>query len=243
MSLNQINEDFNDVFETFFPKMNPVKGRFLGYVNRFVRKALSWRRNFFKGKIFISERIVEYPVILRWLRSQGKVLDIGCVSSRLPMQLASMGYEVYGIDVRDYPLHHPNFHFQKTDLFLWKPDKKFDAIILLSALEHFGLGAYGDMKEEDADKKAIQLITQWLNPHGQLLVSVPFGKYGITKKHRVYDLSRLQNTFSNFEWVKEAYFIRNNDHWSPCAKEALKNMESPSLPPNGVAILDLKLKG
>jgi hypothetical protein len=48
-------------------------------------------------------------------------------------------------------------------------------IVLVSAIEHFGLGEYGDSVMPDAGRHAVRTIAPWLKDGGQLLGSVPFG--------------------------------------------------------------------
>lgn len=243
MSLNQVNQEFNDAFETYFPKQNPLVRLAYGVLTVGLSGGLKLRRRLFGGRVLVNERIVEYPQILRWLRPQGTALDIGCVSSRLPIQLASLGYTVHGVDVRPYPFHHPNFTFHRADLFTWTPPQRYDILLLISAIEHFGIGGYGDLQLEDADFQALERITPWLAPGGQLLVSLPFGQAAVTDKHRIYDQARLTRLFADFIWVEEAYFQRIDGAWRPSTAAALAEVASPGLPTNGVAILHLQPKG
>lgn len=240
MSLNQVNPEFNDAFETYFPKMNPLARLFYGALTIGLAGGLKLRRYLFGGRVLANERVVEYPQILRWLRPQGSILDIGCVSSRLPMQLASLGYTVHGLDVRPYPFRHPNFTFYRADLFTWAPPQPYDIILLVSTIEHFGIGGYGDLQLEDADFQALARITPWLAPGGQLLVSLPFGQAAVTDKHRIYDQARLARLFAGFTWMEEAYFQRIDDTWRPTTAAALALVSSPALPTNGVAVLHLQ---
>lgn len=242
MSLNQINVQLNDAFETYFPPQTSAVRLLHGAGTVGLTWALTLRTKLFGGKLLVNERIVEYPQILRWLPPQGAVLDIGCVSSRLPIQLASLGYTVHGLDVRPYGFSHPNFTFHQTDLFSWTPPQLFDTILLVSVIEHFGIGGYGDTKVEEADFAALNKITQWLAPGGHLLVSLPYGKAGITTKHRIYDQARLARLFQPFEWVAQAYFQRINNAWQPSTPTALEAVASPDLPPNGVAVLHFRAK-
>jgi SAM-dependent methyltransferase len=174
------------------------------------------------------------------LKPSGTVLDIGCMTSRLPIQLASLGYEVYGIDIRMYPFSHPNFHFQKGDVLSWTPERKFDIILLISTVEHFGLGAYGDPVMADADKVAVDRISGWLEKDGQFIVSVPFGRPAVTSKQRVYDMERLKHVFCDFEWVDQKFFKRIEGSYFPCDADDLRDADSAVLPSDGVVVLDLR---
>jgi SAM-dependent methyltransferase len=240
MSLNQTSEHLNDAFEEYFPALGPFRGPAYNILTRLLLAALRLRTRLFGGRVVVNERIVEYPQILRWVNPRGVVLDIGCVSSRLPIQLASLGYEVHGVDPRPYPFQHANFHFHQADIFDWSPDRLFDIIILVSTLDHFGLGVYGDRVLPDADKKAVKIISEWLSENGQLLVTVPFGKACVTERHRVFDMDRLRYLFSSFEWVNEKYCRRAGNSWLPCPAEDLRDVPSPGMPPNGVALLNLR---
>lgn len=235
-----MNEQLNDAFETYFPKFNPLRKFAYRITTLSLLVGLRLRTRIFGGHLLVNERIVEYPQIFQWIKPEGIVLDIGPVSSRLPIQLASLGYEVHGVDARPYPFRHPNFHFHNVDIFKWSPEQIFDIILLVSALEHFGLGDYGDLVLPEADKQAVDRISNWLSKGGQLLVTVPFGKAEVTWKHRIYNLERLMYLFTNFKWVDQKYFQRIEGSWLQSSAERLKNIASPALPPNGVALLNLK---
>jgi 2-polyprenyl-3-methyl-5-hydroxy-6-metoxy-1,4-benzoquinol methylase len=238
VSINQINEQLNDSFETYYPSLSAT-ARF-GYrvTGRLAMRLFRMRRTLFGGRLLANERMVEYPMMFRWMKERGSVLDIGCVSSRLPIQLASMGYRVDGLDTRRYPFTHPNFEFHQSDIFEWKPQEKYDIITLVSVIEHFGLGGYGDIVLPDADRHAIETITAWLKDDGQLLVSLPFGIAGVTPKHRIYDMERLKHVFGALRWNRQAYFVRRDDHWRPATPEEASQTASPSLPVNAAAVLD-----
>jgi SAM-dependent methyltransferase len=56
------------------------------------------------------------------------------------------------------------------DLF---PPESFDRIVLLGALEHFGLGFYGDPVDDEGDIKTLQHVERWLRPGGFVYFDVP----------------------------------------------------------------------
>jgi 2-polyprenyl-3-methyl-5-hydroxy-6-metoxy-1,4-benzoquinol methylase len=238
--INQINEDLNSPFELHFPAMATIQKWTFKRLTNLIIWGLSNRTKLFNATTVVTERIIEYPIVFSWLPEKGRILDIGCVSSALPIQLASMGFEVHGLDVRPYQYTHQKFTFHLADLFSWTTDMLFDTVYLISTLEHFGLGGYGDTKATDADHQVIQRIIHFLKPGGQLIVSVPFGKRGQTSKHRIYDMAQLKALFPNFSWVRQAYFRRTELDWFPASADELADVVSPPGVVNGVAIVDLR---
>ena len=62
----------------------------------------------------MNERIVEVPFVFRSLSSLpngAKILELGCAQSYLAINMASIGYKVWAVDLVDYDLTHPNFRF------------------------------------------------------------------------------------------------------------------------------------
>ena len=154
-----------------------------------------------------SERLIEQPYIFRYIRYSippASVLDIGCWESIISIQLAALGYDVTGIDIQDYGYQHPNFNFIHDDFN--KHDfgnKKYDIIIDISAIEHFGLLAYTNTeRDDDADKKAIEKVKHLLKPKGQFLFTAPFGVHGEVKNfERIYDLKDINSMFKGFSKI------------------------------------------
>lgn len=241
MGMDQANPDFNDAIEAYFPAplVPGALGRVLAWLDRARIAALGGRR-------LVNERIVEYPLVLRWIRDGGRVLDVGCVSSRLPLQLAALGYEVDGVDLRAYPLAHPRFTFHQCDLLgaaLPFGDETFDVVTAVSSVEHFGLGGYGaDAKRSTADVEAVRVLRRLLKPSGQLLLSVPYGRREVTAKHRVYDAASLRALLEGFAVTRAAYF-RRSDGWHRVDPAELAGIESPGLPVCGVAVVDAEKQG
>jgi SAM-dependent methyltransferase len=240
MGMNQTNPDFNDSLEKYFRRrlLPSAAGRAIELLER-ARVAL------FGGHRMMNERIIEYPMIFRLIRAGGCVLDVGCVSSRLPLHLASLGYEVHGADLRPYPMSHPAFTFHQVDLLADSipfAAESFDVVTAVSCIEHFGLGSYGDLEEPEGDRRFLGVLRSLLKPGGQLLLTCPFGKAGLTPKQRIYDAASLTRLVEEFTVREEHYFRRVEGWWVPSAKASLADVESPSLPVNGVAVLDC-LKG
>jgi SAM-dependent methyltransferase len=198
----------------------------------------------FGYETLVEERIIEYPMVFIALSKlkNAKVLDAGCYTSRLPLQLASLGYKTWTIDLKKYPFSHPNLNVKQENVTKTSfPDSFFDAVISISVIEHVGLGAYGEQKIPNGDKKAIAELTRILKPGGLMIISAPFGKRFTGRDYRVYDRESLNFLFTDLEKVEERYFLRrSNSCWIPSSIESCEQTSSEKLPVNAVAFLVLR---
>ena len=83
------------------------------------------------------------------------------------------------LDIRELPdTGHPRIRFVRADLM--NEDKALenmaDSISCLHAIEHFGLGRYGDPLNPDGHKLGFNNILRMLKPGGTLYISFPIGK-------------------------------------------------------------------
>jgi SAM-dependent methyltransferase len=73
-----------------------------------------------------------------------RVLDVGCGKGELAHDLVQRAHaEVVGIDVNTAYLafarerfRHPNLRFVEADALTWRPDGRFDVVVLSNVLEH-----------------------------------------------------------------------------------------------------------
>ena len=124
-----------------------------------------------------------------------RVLEVGCQEANW-LALASEAWPdcmFTGIDTRED--HRPGgtrLRLNAIDPNIFPPES-FDAVVSLSAIEHVGLGHYGDPVDPDGDSKAVANIWRWLKPGGWFYFDVPYDptKYYLLGKHqteaRVYD--------------------------------------------------------
>lgn len=146
-----------------------------------------------------------------------RLLDVGCNEESLDacVVLARLGYDVTGIDLRPptkpLPSEVPNFRHLQGDFCELPPGllaswiNSFDAVISISALEHFGLCSTPHERhlQHYADVIAAKLIWYLLKEGGHFYVNTGFGaQYLEDIPHwRVYDDRafgrRIMQGFSN----------------------------------------------
>jgi len=200
-----------------------------------------------KGKLVISEQIIENPLVFRSLLERDKnILDFGAFESILPLQLSALGYKVTVLDQRKYPFTHPNLTVLGNDIFSdsLKINKKFDLIISISTIEHMGFGRYGDGIVEDADKRAASILWNLVENNGRLIVSVPAGKPTIQRGYRVYNKKRIYEVFPNVDNIQWFTKKGREECWEETNENVIENLvySTPygQLPIEGVAFVTCK---
>lgn len=175
---------------------------------------------FFKCRV--NERTVEYLWILRNLdKNKKKVLDIGCSGSFLSYELIARGYDTYGVDIGEYNERPLEMKFYLSDIrSLPFENDFFDQIILVSTLEHIGIGAFSDPQYENGDLIALKEIKRVLTPTGKVFITVPYAEKSSITWHRFYDNQRLQKfTENGLVILKEEYFRCIKNRWTKYTKE------------------------
>ncbi|MEW6673839.1 MAG: class I SAM-dependent methyltransferase [Thermodesulfobacteriota bacterium] len=185
------------------------------------RFPVSVRRRIAEKRMHANERIVEHPWVMMQLGlERGKVLDVGCCWSTLPIELAGLGFQVWGIDASPYFLTHPNFRFVREDICENSfSDNFFDRVLAISTIEHIGLGHYGETRGSDRDKVAMKEIYRILKPSGKALVSVPFGEKITTSSFRIYDSASLKMLVSPFHVESGRFYADKGMFWDEVSEE------------------------
>lgn len=143
-----------------------------------------------------------------------KHLDIGSRIDGFVAHVASFR-EIELIDIRDIKSKVKNIIFRKADLMELPPDlvDYCDSVSSLHAIEHFGLGRYGDPIDYLGHLKAIKNITSILKNKGRFYFSVPIGPQRIEfNAHRVFSVEYLINILSQkFDIYSFSYVDDNGD--------------------------------
>lgn len=94
------------------------------------------------------------------------------------------------IDIRPLPdVGHDRIRFRQGDLTKWDNSlaEVCDSLSCLHALEHIGLGRYGDRIDPNGHRVAFANLCRMLQPGGRLYVSFPIGKRAVYfNAHRVF---------------------------------------------------------
>lgn len=162
----------------------------------------------------VNERIAEVPFVYRALADvprSARVLDVGCRESTVALSLATLGYEVTGVDLRPYPLSHPNLTVHVGEIAGISGDEIYDVVISLSTVEHIGVGSYDGAVDSDGDLRAMERIRQLCRIGGRLVFSAPYGAFRITELERIYDASRLDLLLKGWRVDRCEYLSRLDD--------------------------------
>jgi SAM-dependent methyltransferase len=210
-----------------------VRKFFVRFCSRFGRQYLP----------VVTARIIEYPILFQYLRpGRLRILDFGCVEDMLPIHLASLGYDVTGVDFRPYPFEHANFRFVQTDILHWNPPfAEYDTVVSISTIEHVGLSAYGDPADREGDKVAVEKLWQCLKPGGEIIITVPAGKQHVGRTMRIYDEQALRRLVPSIETLRFFYKPGRYEMWQETSAKTIEHLRYDdyfaSAPAQGVAIV------
>jgi len=118
-------------------------------------------------------------------------VDVGSRLDGFIAQVASFRtLEVF--DVRPLQRAIPRVQFTQRDLMQNVPVAYCDSLSCLHALEHFGLGRYGDAIDPAGSEKGISNLARLLQSGGTLYLSTPIGRERVIfNANRVFDPRRL----------------------------------------------------
>lgn len=211
--------------------------------HKFLREALV--RSFpraIRRELATNERVIEIPFAIRGLKLPrgSRVLDIGSRWSPLPLYLAALGYRTVATDLVSFPLQGGGADFVCADLTRppFKPES-FDGAVMVSTLEHVGVGFYEKGTDPEADVALMRALRLLLKPEGLLVFTVPFGRAGVGPVQRSYDGQRLRRVTDGWIWEEARFHVRRGAAWEETT-EAIAMREESRLQTHAVALVSLR---
>ena len=154
------------------------------------------------GHYFHQDLLIAQQI---FINNPKKHVDIGSrVDGFVAHVAAFRKIEVF--DIRRQDVGVKNIVFKHCDLMNLSTEyvEYCDSLSCLHALEHFGLGRYGDAIDIDGHIKGFVNIARMVSPNGNLYLSVPIGKERIEfNGHRIFSVSTV------LSMVRESFSLRN----------------------------------
>lgn len=141
--------------------------------------------HYFHQDIYVAQKVFR--------NNPQRHIDIGSRIDGFVAHVASFR-KIEILDIRELKSNIENVTFTKADLMNVPVDliASCDSISSLHAIEHFGLGRYGDPIDYFGHKKALDNILRMLKPGGKFYFSVPIGEQRIEfNAHRVFSVAYL----------------------------------------------------
>jgi SAM-dependent methyltransferase len=160
--------------------------------------------HYFHQDLFVAQRIFK--------ANPKRHIDIGSRIDGFVAHIASFR-TVEIIDIRDLKSNIENVLFTKADLMNLPVNliNSTDSISSLHAIEHFGLGRYGDPIDYFGYQKALENIRHMLKEGGKFYFSVPIGEQRIEfNAHRVFAVRYLVDLFQTDYQIDSFSFVDDN---------------------------------
>lgn len=161
------------------------------------------------GHYFHQDLLVARAI---YQRSPRRHIDVGSRIDGFVAHVASFR-EVEVLDIRSLP-EVSGISFRQADIMHLPEEfhRTADSVSCLHALEHFGLGRYGDPIDFDGWWKGLQGLQSLLQPDGTLYLSVPTGvKQRIEfNAHRVFSIPFLIDVLGEEFHFEDLSFVHDD---------------------------------
>ena len=176
--------------------------------------------HYFFQDLLVAQRIFE--------NNPAKHVDVGSRVDGFVAHVASFR-EIEVFDIRPLNNTIPNVKFMQLDFMNPNAELKdyTDSISSLHALEHFGLGRYGDPLDPEGHLKGLEAVSNALKKGGKFYFSSPIGPLRIEfNAHRVFSLKYLIEIFSKTYIIDSFSYIDDKKIFHPKAILSVENIQS-----------------
>ena len=208
--LNFYLKDYN-ILKNQMKNQNDFKfGKFYPILNERNKESGTMNGHYFHQDLLVARKIYEKKPL--------RHIDIGSRIDGFVAHVASFR-EIEIFDIRKLNSSVRNIIFTQANLMKLPEDMKgcCDSLSSLHAIEHFGLGRYGDPIDINGHLKAITNLHLMLKPKGKFYFSVPIGKQRIEfNAHRVFSIKYLIRILTekfeidNFNYVDDNGLLVEN---------------------------------
>lgn len=147
-----------------------------------------------------TERVIEIPWCLQQIPQSGRVLDVGSCEAVYLEVIQQLGRELHCLDPRDCSSAIPSgavFHHQSL-IGNTLPRRWFDAVLVVSVIEHIGLPCYEQEPFARGDERALAEIRELLKPGAPAILTVPAGQSKLMTWYRQYSPADLRRLFTGW---------------------------------------------
>jgi SAM-dependent methyltransferase len=172
----------------------------------------STQGHYFHQDLLVARKIFE--------KRPQKHLDVGSRIDGFVAHLCCF-MQIAVADIRPLVSTITNLSFVQADMMEELPlgmRQGYESVSCLHALEHFGLGRYGDPLDVKGHVKGIKQLKNALTPGGTLYLSVPIGRQRIEfNAHRVFSISHVLELVGGdfileaFHYVDDAGDLHENE--------------------------------
>lgn len=182
-------------------------------------------RHYFLQDIYVAKKIIH--------KQPKEHYDIGSrVDGFIAHLLSGLDAKITIIDIRPLPIKVSNLKFIQANATNLDgiEDNSIESLSSLHAVEHFGLGRYGDPVDPDACFKAMESLQRVVKQNGMLYFSVPIGKMDAVyfNAHRMFAPKTILEVFSDME-LKEFSYVHNYEIKTFCGESAREKINNNTL--------------
>lgn len=163
--------------------------------------------HYFNQDLIVAQKIFE--------NNPDTHIDIGSRIDGFVAHVASFR-KIKIFDIRKLEEKFQNIEFEQQDVMLFdeKLENSCDSISSLHAIEHFGLGRYGDPINANGHLLALDNIYRYLKKGGTFYFSVPIGKRQRVEfnGHRIFSLSYLFSLFQDKYMLKSFSYVDSEEN-------------------------------
>ena len=147
-----------------------------------------------------TERVIEIPWCLQQIPQSGRILDVGSCEATYLEVIQQMDRELHCLDPRDCSGEIPRgavFHHQSL-IGNNLPRRWFDAVLVISVIEHIGLPCYEQEPFPRGDRWALAEIRELLKPGAPAILTLPAGQSKVMTWYRQYSPADLERLFAGW---------------------------------------------